>query len=252
MGDLILQNGSLKYKWGEKSLKISPLCENDLYIGEKRYENINKPLYRFMDEAYVDKFFSDGVLRLSNFEACRKLKDPVRNDHHEGFGTFSITDGRYSIEMCMHLGMNPLMLCTSTDQDAYPSHKCYLKIHDPNGLRDAITRGLERKGRVVRQFFQGKCMYGDRLIYRHIEPGNEAFENMLCYVGSCSRHFNYRDVDLFVRTFGGKELYFRKPLKYKREREYRMVWDCNRMEGDAYEDVIIDNPSDYAEKGMKN
>lgn len=39
-----------------------------------------------------------------------------------------------------------------------------------------------------------------------------------------------------------------KPVDKADEKEYRMVWDCNRLESDEYEDVVISSPEKYAEK----
>lgn len=47
---------------------------------------------------------------------------------------------------------------------------------------------------------------------------------------------------------GGNQIYFMKPVDKADEKEYRMVWDCNRLESDEYEDVVISSPEKYAEK----
>ena len=63
MGDMMLAGGDVKFKWGDDCLKIYPLSEFDLYVDSKPLADINKTLFRFMDECHVDKFF-DNVPKL--------------------------------------------------------------------------------------------------------------------------------------------------------------------------------------------
>lgn len=179
MGDMILDGGNVKFKWGNDCLKVRPLSDADLYVNREPLEHVDKTLFRFLDECYIDDFLNKGELWLSNFEGCGSIKDDNRRDRHEGFGTLCATDGRFTIEMCVRLGMNPLMLCCANNLNAYTRHKTCLRIFNPTGLRDAITEALVRKGRKVRQVLQGACEYGNRMIYKQVPPGNVAFDGML-------------------------------------------------------------------------
>ena len=248
MGDIILSGGNLKFKVDECCIKISPQNEEDLYTDIGLLANIDKPLFRFMEECYVDKFFNEGVLRLSNFEGCRSLKDDKRCDSHEGFATLSATDGNFTIEMCIRMGMNPLMLCSTRDLHSYSQCNTGIKIFDPTGLRDAITKALIGAGRKIHQVLQGQCIYKDRMIFKRFHPGEYEFEAMLRYVRNGCRSLTYRDIDSFIRAIGGNQIYFLKPVDKRDENEYRIVWDCNRLESDEYEDIIIEYPERYAER----
>lgn len=248
MGNIILKDANVKFKCVDDCIKIKPLNEADLYVNREPLQDVNKTLFRFMDERYVDDFLNSGNLRLSNFEGCRKLHDDKRRDRHEGFGTLCATDGKFTIQMCIRLGMNPLMLCCANDLKAYAKHKTALRIFNPTGLRDAITVALKQKGRKVRQILQGDCEYRHRMIYKHVMSNDPMFNDMLKYAQGCPKKLNYLHVDSFVRSVGGNRLYFMKPTTYRKENEFRIIWDCNRMECDEYENVTIDNPKLYAEK----
>lgn len=248
MGDMMLAGGDVKFKWGDDCLKIYPLSEFDLYVDSKPLADINKTLFRFMDECHVDKFFSEGVLRLSNFECCGTLTDDMRRDRHEGFATLGASDGQFTIEMCVRMGMNPLMLCSTGDMNSYSGHEAGIRIFDPTGLRDAITDALKAKGRKIHQVLQGDCLYQNRMIFKKFKPGEYEFVSMLAYASNNVRALAYRDIDSFIRAVGGNLIYFMKPVDKADEKEYRMVWDCNRLESDEYEDVVISSPEKYAEK----
>ena len=248
MGDIILAGGDVRFKWGDDCLKICPRTESDLYTDSEPLADINKTLFRFMDECYVDKFFSEGVLRLSNFEGCRSLKDDKRRDCHEGFATLSASDGNFTIEMCVRMGMNPLMLCSTGDMCSYSGHKTGIRIFDPTGLRDAITDALKAKGRKIHQVLQGDCLYQNRMVFKKFSPGEYEFEAMLFYARNGGRSLAYKDIDSFIRAVGGNKIYFMKPVDKADEKEYRIVWDCNRLEAAEHEDVIIECPGRYAEK----
>ena len=251
MGDIILNESGVLYKWGTDCLKIRPLREEDLYISSEPLEHIDGPLFRFLEECYVDGFLNEGRLRLSNFEACKDIEDANRRDRHEGFGTLYATDGRSTVAMSVRLGMNPLMLCCAKDINSYSRHSTGLRIFDPTGLRDAITKALLQKGRKIRQIMQGNCEYANRMIYKRVSPDNPAFNAILELKDPRRKKLEYGVIDSFVRAIGGQALYFRKPIDCKQENEYRIVWDCNRMEGDEYEDIVIENPGAYAEKCLK-
>ena len=248
MGDIILSGGDLKFKVDEYCIKIYPQNEAELYTDIGLLADLDKPLFRFMEECYVDKFFNEGVLRLSNFEGCRLLRDDKRRDYHEGFATLSASDGSFTIEMRIRMGMNPLMLCSTRDLYSYSQYKTGIKIFNPTGLRDAITEALIGTGRKIHQVLQGPCLYKDRMIFKKFHPGECEFEAMLRYARNGCRSLTYKDIDSFVRAVGGNQIYFLKPVDKMDEKEYRIVWDCNRLETDEYEDVIIECPEKYAEK----
>lgn len=144
--------------------------------------------------------------------------------------------------------MNPLMLCSTRDLYSYSQYKTGIKIFDPTGLREAITEALIGMGRQIHQVLQGECLYKNRMIYKKFNPGEYEFETMLHYVGTGCRSLTYKDIDSFVRAVGGNLIYFLKPIEKMDEKEYRIVWDCNRLETDKYEDIIIKYPERYAEK----
>lgn len=250
MANLNLNSGLIRSKWTAGGVVVAPPQINAIVYTPPDFRDISAPIYRNLEECYIDKFLETGLLRLCNFESCANLEDLNRKDEHEGFGTISVSDGVTTIEMCLSVGMNPLMLCCTEDTSSYRACNSYIKINDPEGLCNAITDALVRKGRQVNGVVCAPCSYSERLIIHDVPAGLKAYDNILHLSSPGRGEFDYNLIDEFVRVFAGKQLYLRKPVRCKKEREIRMLWDCNRLTADRYEEVCVPRPERFCEKIM--
>ena len=72
------------------------------------------PLYRYLDERYVDMFFNLGLLRISSFNQFKKHKDEARLDMQEGEASLVGRCHNSDLEVRMEIGLpNNFVLCTS-------------------------------------------------------------------------------------------------------------------------------------------
>lgn len=87
--------------------------------------NINRPLhikvprvFRYMHEEYIDKFFTDGLLRIGSFQRFRNYPDEIRGDKQEGSGSIIGTGEQSNFQFILmtNVGENGYLLSASLEE----------------------------------------------------------------------------------------------------------------------------------------
>lgn len=212
------------------------LCEEDRNRVElMRDEGIERdcaPLvWRFLEDQYIEEFFSEGKLRLSTFNRCKKL-EASRADSQEGNAGWYNMHGRKFASL--RVGDNAFLLCTSLSPFAAnpKSLKNLLFIKDLQGLTREITRAIRAKGFDVCAIVEGPCTYSSR-----------------CFM---TEDVYQRTDENLHKLFGapGDRLYFAKDARpsYMHEWEYRVLWLTGAKELPECLDIKIEHPECYAQR----
>lgn len=191
-------------------------------------------LFRFLEQRYVDSFFSTGSLYLTSYRRCRTHEDAVRLDADEGKYTFHFQGRENNLFLRRDAGNNSYMLCTSfSSSPELKSHfgvnSCF-RIDNPLRFIRAIEKSLdgvaETTARAVlyvwnraarRSFEDSEFMHRIKPLLDHVQGikrGN------LEQIWNEVHEEHARRLDGFMT---GIE-YYTKPLSYVREVEFRIVW----------------------------
>ena len=186
-------------------------------------------LFRFVKKKYVDELFDSGRLLLSSFCRCKK-KEAVdcRVDASEGVCSVTgMTEGN-TIEALIGTSGNPLMLCFSLSigADHKPDDEC-IEVCDFDMFLHNVTDAIIASGIKVRRIMFGPCTYSDRHIVRRFVGGNATIDDCTASVDLKAKQFDYDKLLGAVFQIANDNHYFRKPLRFAGEHEFRIVWDCN-------------------------
>jgi hypothetical protein len=103
-------------------------------------------VFRYLNQDYINDFFTTGRIRLSTFVQFKKNPDEQIGDPTEGKNVLYGTDGKNSIVALTQHGVNSYVLCTSTEESSLllESFKSdgYFKIKDTTGFAVAIANRL--------------------------------------------------------------------------------------------------------------
>lgn len=186
---------------------------------------IRRPyVYRYLEREYVDRFFNDGVLRLSSFAAFGKHPDEERNDPSEGWGVLNHhnTEGHgQEVYAAVSQGLDAYVLCGS----ALPSEVLKenfgtdsgFRINDPTGFANFVSHHIPG----FRLGSEGPCIYvQSRLVERNMGPID--FESMK--IPGASGAMDMNKLSVLLSQIAGDDLYYMKPSKYAHQHEYRLLW----------------------------
>lgn len=207
---------------------------SELKLGFSRPWSIRFPtVTRFLDERYVEEFFSFGRLRLSTFSTCRNHKDEERCDPNEGRLNAEITTQNANHHILAINGQESYILCgglvENPNMEAIFSTRHRVKILNPLAFADAVA------GRIP-GFVGG---YQGNYIYRRetfIRKQRSALFGPPVSQDDMEKWTN--DYDKFV-ALQASEAFFIKDLKYAHQNEYRFIWFAQGCEG---ADLYIDCP----------
>jgi len=190
-------------------------------------------VYRYSDVQYIEEFFQTGRLKLSSFNSNR-IAELSRRDSQEGKQFYRMySKDRSAI---VKLGTQPdvgfYTFCTSKE---FNPGKFYGKFN-ANGCFEItdIQRFSYEIAKSLKDFIlgvEGEVVYTDK---RHIEVYLENYPH--------SQDFNEEtsivDKVIILSDITAKDhqLFFRKPIKYKSESEYRMVFRTLSREENLYID----------------
>lgn len=193
-------------------------------------------VYRYLEQEYIDLFFKDGTLKLSSFESNRKMEGNVRQDTDEGVHHYRIVNRNRTDKIDFEIrdfDARRLLCCsTKLDLDFFLPHfnvdGCF-EISNSIGFGYEIAKTLS--GYVSGQ--EGKVNYNDNklshlLLEQHLDLP-DINSNM-------SNQELYPHIDRIGKVSIGA--FFRKPIRYAIENEYRLVWHC-----DFNHDIIIKCPN---------
>ncbi|RZK22189.1 MAG: hypothetical protein EOO43_09915 [Flavobacterium sp.] len=208
------------------------------------------PVYRYMEEKWVDEFFKTGSLKISSFKKFRTYKDEnKRRDDKEGIGTHHIIAGTEGNFHFVQRGGNDFpayMLSTSliySDElkDEFETEACF-KINDPANFAVAVSNAIKDS---ITRIFLGLCNYDDRG-YLEITTKMEITRDFI------------DNFDLLNPNMGGYSsdemmvdlLFIKRTVPYKKQAEFRFAWIIDLPSDKAPDDYIVFCPEaiKYCEK----
>jgi len=213
-------------------------------------------VYRYMDQEYIDDFFSTGNLMLSCIKICKKIEiDTIRQDKLEGTDLLFLNSSDRQIGIYQTQDLNAHILCTSVKEDESflreDKFNCtgYFKILDTHLFGKAILNSINNSI----QGFEGYIEYLDhKIIKRSIpklslddlkdvnDPNKISLDNIMSL---SNKHSN-----LGV---------FRKPRLFEWQQEYRFAWFTDKIvneynfvkcpdgkngQSDPFPPILIDHP----------
>lgn len=179
-------------------------------------------VYRYMDQRYIEQFFTNGELKLSSFESNRTIENQVRQDQREGHHLYQIVSRDRSKVHELHARVfnSHSMFCCSTDADTnrmmerFGVDGCF-EIFNTTGFGYEVASVLQNfsYGR------EGIVQYTDTIMSALLlEPHLHLPD--LTLSSEIDRIFPYIDALSEMDT----ELMFRKRLHFAQDQEFRFVW----------------------------
>lgn len=196
-------------------------------------------VYRYLESAYVDEFFSSGRLMLSSFSRFAEHVDEQRLDSKEG-KTYLVhrtnDNGGQTLLVEMDFGHDAYVLCGSLLPSLDLMHafgaNSAIVIIDPAGFAAAVAKALNG----FRLGVDGPCSYQLRRIIEHdfgwLDFGlSEETEDI--------SKFNVDVLEKTISSMATEHVYFLKDASYVSQAEWRFVWLVDHV---ADKNIVIDVP----------
>ena len=205
---------------------------------EPRWILLPPVVYRYLDQQFIEEFFSTGRLRLSSFHQFKNYADEERGDDHEGKNVVTGIGDNITITAGVEQGHNSLILCTSVrgDNDLMRQFGCtgFFRIVDTHMFGRAIANRISG----CTDGLEGFCTYKDAHLIR---------KKMLPRISSEIQYDQGAAPDLervaeVVMGLSGLEGFFSKRMKFSHQCEYRMIWNLDRDVDDV---VFVDCPEAF-------
>lgn len=186
------------------------------------------PVYRFLPEEFVDRFFDSGELRLSSFSKFTKHTDEARLDIDEGRAYVVASSPDRTFGALIDGGRNSYVLCGSTTLsrelvNTFVGTNAAIEITQIGDFGLAVARQLSGFVSGV----SGHCIYAGRILNRHVRadpvplPKGQSrdipIESLFEAVGAASL-----EDDMFL-----------KDIKYAGQGEYRLIWNLDKPSDDT-------------------
>jgi len=189
-------------------------------------------VYRYLEKAFVEKFFDTGALRLSSFRKFGKHADEQRLDMHEGVVRVihECQEGRgHTLFGEIKAGKASYVLCASLipSRDLMSSFgvDSAIVIHDPVGFAKAVAAHVPG----FLDGIDGPCSYqGVPLILRSGPIPPCALEEPI----------NEATVGSFLEELAGAHIHFLKHHSFRVQNEWRFVWRTNEWTQDHLDIVV--------------
>jgi len=195
----------------------------------KQIQLFQPPVYRYLDQKWIDEFLTTGRLLISSLRKFIKYPDEVRGDKNEGTAHYH-TELNGGSHFVSHLssGISQYIFCTSLiNSDELKSDfgvdSC-IRIFKPFEFTIAILNSIANSSGAS----YGLCNYQDSR-----------------YVESMSEKSMVDVVDDFINFSGeqmgnGLDMLFLKENKYQYQNEFRFVWDVNVPYDELPENMIVE------------
>lgn len=193
------------------------------------------PVYRYLPEQFAAAFFENGELMLSSFVRFRRHVDEARGDSQEGRLITRAIGGDKELWAVSAAGQDALVVCGSLSLDRQIMEKfegCNACIE----ITNVPSFGLEvaRQLPGFRAGLSGHCIYGTRMLERHVEgdpfPLPEGPEKVIPLEQLFER---------LAAVHHGEE-YLIKERGFAYQAEYRLLWFVDPL---PTENIIIKVPN---------
>lgn len=203
------------------------------------------PLYRYLDEQYVDMFFNLGVLRISSFEQFKKHKDEARLDTQEGKACLVGKCKNNPLQLRIGFGVgNNFVLCTSFLKsikiaEEFKANSCF-EIFDPMAFMQKIGDALQKRNFPLGRILHGFCQYKDvREIYNEL---SEEDMKKAQYSLHANTFFS------LAAKMMKDDIFFLKSNDYRQQAEYRLIWSINSDDIPEYIDLYVPDAVQFCRK----
>lgn len=171
---------------------------------------LQQPVYRYLDQEYIEEFFNTGKLRLSSFKAFSNHKDEQRNDKNEGLRISSLRGKDFTSFAVTNWGIESVILSTSSQYDSqlqknFKVNGCF-KITRPTEFAIEISKCIPNFKRGM----EGFCNYENEKSIGH--------DNLSLELESVS------NIAQLTAGIDVTNTFFLKEKKYELQKEYRFIW----------------------------
>lgn len=208
------------------------------------------PLYRYLNEEFVDLFFKLGLLRISSFEQFKKHKDEARLDKQEGVARLigNSCDSNTKIEIQFGVS-NCFVLCSSSIKSKsllsiFKTDGCF-EIFDPKNFMKAIANAMGKRGYMPHILLRGECCY---------KPTREILKNIhqsdidKIKIDDKNHTMDFSALFGLGIQIGYPDILFLKSDDYREQNEYRMVWDIKQQNIPDYIDLYVPEAIQFCRK----
>lgn len=177
---------------------------------------------RYLEEKYVDNFFSNGELMISSISKFHRHKDEQRGDSEEGLAHLALNINGMPLNGLVGTGSNAYILSSSCIDDEnlmeQLGYNSAIRINNCLEFAAAIAESIP----FCRHAVQGFCIYRDsKKIVSTIKNTNIPEINNL---GPGDAEKFMKEMNSVMHEANQNESLFRKALKYASQAEYRFVW----------------------------
>jgi hypothetical protein len=207
--------------------------------------NPKPPVFRYLEQKFIDEFFTSGKLQLSSFSKFAEHPDEQRHDADEGWCVVDIKMPTKKKRLRSRVGIpkNSYILSTSLKRDQKLmidfDRDGYFKINDVEGFGLAIASKIVGLTNLI----AANCEY---MNYKEIglTMGAEAEEAI---EQDEKGRMNINKVMALLRNAIFPEVYFLKLNLHAHQEEFRFVWEVGY---EVSEPLIIECPEaiQYCEK----
>jgi hypothetical protein len=196
----------------------------------QRWVLVPPVVYRYMNQQYINEFFSTGRLRLGSFATFKRHEDEERGDLLEGVNLVTGSSDVLTVAASLQQGCNSLILSTSmrADESLMRQFNCdgYFRIVDTHLFGQSIARSINGCTDGV----EGFCTYKDaHLIRKKIFPTVVASMSAAKTLGA----LDLQAAAEVTAGLAGIEGFFSKRRQFEHQSEYRLIWNLNREINDC-------------------
>lgn len=182
-------------------------------------------VYRYIDNGYVEQFFSEGLLRISSFAQFALHQDEARRDGKEGEGlvVHQHNEGKgQHISGYLRYGENAYVLCGSQRYDkdimrAFGTDSGF-RINDVIGFANAVSAQIPG----FHVGMSGPCIYlPRRIVHRNIGQFDEA----LLHDDKDSGRISIEKMQTFLSELDNNDQCFLKYDTFAYQNEFRLIWN---------------------------
>lgn len=226
-----------------------------------RWNALTPPVFRFMQQKYVDDFFDHGHLRLSSITRFEQHQDEQRGDTSEGWGFIAIRGKASTLMSVMRAGKDFYVLCGSANLtknlctafgdcdaamviDAPLLFAQAIERHIPQFVRGFVGPAVYREGRYIQKFRD--LTEFDKISNKYnqhklpdgatIEEHNAHFEKLPIEYQNAFKEQVYSIEPLFLKN-----------SKYSDQAEYRFLWQSDAPI-DPYLDITVPEATKFCRR----
>lgn len=212
-------------------------------------------VFRYMDEQYIDEFFSKGRLRLSSFASFKKHKNSNLRDENEGQVKLIMKYQELQIETQLGIGHNSFVLCgtyMNNDQNynTFNANAAF-SIENIQRFCEAISTAIKKKyGYEILSVNHGPCKYMQSREH-NIDVFEHDYKEIMQGYGMNEPSVNFDTMQKMNSQYLQDHGFFLKQNKYASEYEYRILWHIEEDKIPEFIDLTVPEAVKFCKKHSK-